>query len=354
MIFHTVYRLPRRLPYAFVAVLLVFGLISACSDSDPFVPVSVSGPTMGTGYNIKYFRSPKSLHTDRQIEMEIEKIFSRVNELMSTYSEDSEVSRFNRAPGNTWFPISDETYSVIELALNVSEMTNGAFDITVAGLVDLWGFGPSPMPEKIPEPGQISSLLQRVGYSQLLLKDDPNSILKRTDLNIDLSAVAKGYAVDLVADYLNSTGIESYLVELGGEVKARGAKKDMEPWRIAIESPVVQKRAIQKVVQLNNQAIATSGDYRNYFEQNGHRYSHTINPGTGYPVTHRLASVTVIDESTARADALATAFMVLGDKQGLVFAEANHVAALFIVKTDNGFEEIMSTSFNEQVKTGSL
>jgi thiamine biosynthesis lipoprotein len=320
----------------------------------PLEAVSVTGSTMGTTYHIKYIASENITRNEMEVKAIVDSDFSRINQLMSTYSDSSEVSRFNRFPANTWFPLSEDTYLVIALAQTISGMTQGSFDVTVAGLVDLWGFGPGNQTDKTPDPVEIKSLLQTVGYKQLQIKDEPLSVLKKANLRIDLSAIAKGYAVDVVSESLNNAGVESYLVELGGEVRAKGFKPGGAPWRIAIESPVVNKRAIQKVIQLHNNAVATSGDYRNYFESDGKRYSHTIDPTTGYPITHRLASVTVVDESTARADALATALMVMGGEEGLVFAEKNQIPALFIMKSDDGFEEALSSSFSDMMNKGAL
>jgi thiamine biosynthesis lipoprotein len=231
--------------------------------------------------------------------------------------------------------------TVIEQALVISELTDGAFDITVGPIVNLWGFGPGPEPENIPDDIQINTVLQNVGYHYLQTRHDPPSIQKkRSDLYIDLSGIAKGYAVDVLAEYLEGLGISNYLVEIGGELRANGNNPDSNYWRIGIEKPITNGRMLQRVIMLDNTSMATSGDYRNYVENDNIRYSHTIDPNTGRPISHRLASVTVIASSAMYTDALATALMVLGPEKGYHLAEDNNIAALFIVKTDDGFAEL--------------
>ena len=339
--------------YFFILFFISFSLLG-CSRSEEPLMVVVSGPTMGTSYNIKYLSSPKVSKTDEQITKVIADSLLLINNLMSTYSKESEISRFNQSAINTWFSISKDTYEVILQAQELSELTMGSFDITVAKLVDLWGFGPTLQADQVPLAEDIAGLLQDVGYQQIEVKDTPYALLKRKNLSIDLSAIAKGYAVDIIAGVLDNADIDNYLVEIGGEIRAKGAKQDGSAWRIAIESPVVTERAVHKVIELNDYGVATSGDYRNYFEKNGKRYSHTIDPITGYPITHKLASVTIIAQTTALADALATAFMVMGEEKSIRFAETNKVAAFLIVKTDDGFREVASASFKEFINKGVL
>lgn len=327
------------------AFLVILGIAGCSERVDEPEPVTISGPTMGTSFSIKYFPSRSSRSSLAEVEIQVNQRLERVNQLMSTYLPNSELSRFNNSDVGQWFSISEETATVIELALQISEQTDGAFDITVATLVDLWGFGPSQNPPEPPADKLIQDELTKVGYRFLKFRNSPLSVMKESRIRVDLSAIAKGYAVDLVADYLDKLGIESYMVEVGGEIRAKGLKPQQQPWRIAIESPVVEQRTVQKVVELSDIAVATSGDYRNYFEKDGVRYSHTIDPGTGYPIAHNLASVTVLSKTSAKADALATAFTVMGMDRALSFANQHDVPAFFIVKEPTGFAEHSSDAF---------
>ena len=220
--------------------------------------------------------------------------------------------------------------------------------MTVGPLVNLWGFGPVPRGDTIPSDTEIREALQKVGYTKIHTQISPPAIKKdRPDIQIDLSAIAKGYAVDQVADYLDRSRVLDYLVEIGGELRAKGKNAEGTAWRVGIEKPVPNKRAVHQVLHLRDQAMATSGDYRNYFEKNGQRFSHTINPRTGRPITHNLASVTVINPSSMRADAMATALMVLGPEVGYELAERQKLAALFILRDSDGFQERATPKFGQ-------
>jgi thiamine biosynthesis lipoprotein len=245
-------------------------------------------------------------------------------------------------------PASQGLLKVLEVAQETSRLSDGAFDVTVAPLVNLWGFGPGPMRDGIPDQDQIRSALARVGYQRLHLRSEPPGIRKeRPDLVVDLSAIAKGYGVDLVAEHLDALGLENYLVEIGGEVWGKGHNARGTPWRIAIEKPSPAQRSVYAVVRLDGRGIATSGDYRNFFEQQGQRFSHTIDPTSGRPVIHDLASVTVLSPTVTRADALATALLVLGPEQGYRLAEQQGLAALFIIREGDGYKEKQTRLFEQ-------
>ena len=322
-------------------------LLPACGDDHRTGrPVVISGLTMGTDYTVKIKKQDKPVNAQK-VRSDIDNILERLNNQMSTYIESSELSRINQSGRVDWIPVSDDLLTVIEQALIVSRLSDGAFDITVGPVVNLWGFGPGPRMDTVPDDKQIKDVLHKVGYRHLETRHNPPSIKKaRADLYIDLSGIAKGYAVDVLADYLERLGIENYLVDIGGEVRARGNNPEGTNWRIGIEKPVISKRAIQRVVRLDDAAMATSGDYRNYFEEGGTRYSHTIDPNTGKPISHKLVSVTVITPVAMYADALATAFMVLGPDKGYQLAEQENLAVLFIIKTDDGFAEHPTQHFN--------
>jgi thiamine biosynthesis lipoprotein len=220
-------------------------------------------------------------------------------------------------------------------------------DITVGPLVNAWGFGPDARPETIPSDAEIAGLLEKVGYTKLVLDSESSSLRKsEPGLLCDLSAIAKGYGVDRVAEALDGLSIQDYMVEVGGEVRTRGLNDQGQAWRIGIERPSVEGRVIQQVLSLSNGAMATSGDYRNYYEVDGVRYSHMIDPRSGRPITHRLASVSIVEERCTRADGLATALLVLGPDEGYRLAVANDLAVLFMVKDDEeGFKGLATPAF---------
>jgi thiamine biosynthesis lipoprotein len=302
---------------------------------------------MGTSYTIKIVGLPKDADSDA-LHKEITGILERINARMSTYRKDSELSRFNRQRSTEWFDVSSETVFVVDEAQRVSRLSQGAFDVTVGPLVNLWGFGPAPRREELPTDGAIEEALQSVGYEKVHTRSSPPAVRKdHPEIQIDLSAIAKGYAVDRVADHLKSRGIASYMVEIGGEVHAQGRNAQGSGWRIGIETPVANERSVQKVIHLQDRGMAISGDYRNYFEKDGKRFSHTINPRTGKPITHTLASVAVLQPTSMAADALATALMVMGPDAGYELAARESLPALFISKRPDGFEEKATPEFEK-------
>ena len=300
---------------------------------------------MGTGYSVKLVDLPPEIDP-QTLQGALDRLLEQVNAAMSTYRADSELSRFNQNQSTDWVEASPQLLGVLQEAQQISRLSDGAFDISVGPLVNLWGFGPGARREQAPSPSEIQAAQARVGYQLLDLRADPPALRKtRPDLYLDLSAIAKGYAVDLLAAYLDSRGLANYLVEIGGEVWGRGHNRHGRPWRIAIEKPDPGSRSVHDVVQLDGQGIATSGDYRNFFEQGGRRYSHSIDPASGHPVEHDLASVTVLAPSVMRADALATALLVLGPERGLALAEHQGLAALFIIREGEGFSAVATPEF---------
>jgi thiamine biosynthesis lipoprotein len=330
------------LPNLVVGVLAL--LASACGDPALRL-VELSGTTMGTIYNVKLVGMPAELEK-KTLHARIDEKLIAINAQMSTYDRESELSRFNTSRSTDWVETSTDLAAVIREAQHVSELTAGAFDVTVAPLVDLWGFGPDDRQDRIPSPGEIAAMAARIGYTHVRARGSPPAIRKDLpNLHIDLSAIAKGYAVDQITELLESLGIANYLVEIGGELRGRGHNDTGSRWRIGIEQPAFGSRDVHTVITINDVGVATSGDYRNYFEKDGVRYSHTINPRTGRPVTHTLASVTVIGYSTAEADALATGLMVLGPEEGYRLAEREGIAACFIVRTADGFIDRQTLAF---------
>jgi len=257
-----------------------------------------------------------------------------INKLMSTYDVNSEISRFNRSAQITPFKLSSETTEVLAFSLQLARQTQGAFDPTVSPLVNLWGFGPVRSDAKIPPADAISRVRAEIGFDALALDATDNTLRSQLPRQLDLSAVAKGYAVDRLAAILIEAGLSHFLVEVGGELVAKGTKFEDVPWRVAIESPDPVNRGIFKTLSLRDKAVATSGDYRNFFESNGQRYSHTLDPRTGSPVDHTTVSVTVLADTAMVADGWATALNVLGLDEGLKLANERGLAALFISRTD--------------------
>ncbi len=331
-----------------VLLALATALLTGCTDGDPRVAVhALSGTTMGTSYHIKVV-ADSGLDTVA-LNSRIKTVLDRIEGRMSTYRDDSELSLFNQASPNQPFAVSDETASVVELGLLISQQSQGAFDMTVGPLVNLWGFGPGAVVEQAPDQATIDQQLQQIGYQAVSVDAQSSALVKQAARYLDLSAIAKGYAVDQVAELLKPD-YSGFMVEVGGELRLYGTKPDSAPWRIAVETPDAKTRDIQRVIEVGDNAIATSGDYRNYFEHDGMRYSHTIDPATGRPINHKLASVTVVDPSCARADAMATALMVLGDDKGLALAEQLGLQAFFIVKSDEGFIERQTPGFEQFIK----
>ncbi|WP_323844077.1 FAD:protein FMN transferase [Microbulbifer magnicolonia] len=299
---------------------------------------------MGTSYHITVVDVPAAVQR-AELQQQIDAELRQVNREMSTYIEDSELMRFNRGPVGQAVPVSAPLAEVVALSLDIFRRSDGAFDVTVGPLVNLWGFGPQPEPEQIPDDATIASLLQQVGSDALVVQRAPDRITRSRPVEIDLSAIAKGHGVDRVALLLEQQGIRNYLVEIGGELRTLGVNPKGRHWRIGIESPDPAGRVVQKPISVSGKSVATSGDYRNYYERNGVRYAHTIDPRIGRPLQHRLASVTVIADSCAEADGLATALNVLGADAGLELAEREQLAVFMLVKTDAGFEERYSSAF---------
>ncbi len=345
--------MPDRSMLAKTAIMLfclMVAVFAGCSDTDNRQIYCLSGSVMGTTYHIKIV-IPKSANFDdktlQQIESDVVHAMNQVDGLMSTYKQDSELSRFNSAPINTPFQVSSQIYSVLKAAHSLSVLSDGAYDVTVGSLVNLWGFGPDGQPVTVPSKADIANAGLRVGYKKLKFIEENTAISKLADIYVDLSSIAKGFAVDAVAETLRQRGIDDYLVEIGGEISAKGLKPGGKEWVLAIESPATDARSVHKIISVSNAALATSGDYRNYYEKAGKRFSHTIDPKTGIPVSHKLASVTVVHDSCMMADGLATMFMVMGPKPAYQLALEKNIAVYLIYRKDDGFETKHTPAFEE-------
>jgi FAD:protein FMN transferase len=335
----------KKLSPAGALSVLLWAVLAACTEGAEDRLTWFTGTTMGTGYSVKITDLPPALSSEA-LAQDIAHLLAEINRSMSTYLPDSELSCFNRNPSTDWITVSPPLAEVVREAQEIGWLSGGAFDVTVGSLVNLWGFGPAGYRETVPPAPQIETIRERVGIEQLRVRQRPPALRKaRADVYVDLSGIAKGYGVDQVAEFLERQGIDNYLVDIGGEGRSKGYSPRRTPWRVAIEQPLPGERKVQRIVALNAKAMATSGDYRNYFEWRGKRYSHTIDPRTGWSVTHRLVSVTVLSNTAMRADALATALMVLGPEVGFKWATQKYIPALMIVNTTTGLVEKATPEF---------
>ena len=323
-------------------------MVAACEA--PQGQVELVGTTMGTQFSIKL---PDGLgdHDALLLQNQIEASLDHVEQMMSTYLFESEISGFNVSRSTEWHPVSAEFCASVEDALELSKLTDGAFDITVGPLVNLWGFGPSGYVDEPPDDDRVQAILDSVGYEHVHADCTQPAIRKDLPkLVLDMSAFGKGFAVDRVAELLDSMGFTDYLIEIGGEMRLRGKNAQDQAWAVGIEVPLPNQRNPHLVLRVTDSTVATSGDYRNFFEHDGKLYSHTIDTRTGRPVTHSLASVTVVHYNGAHADALATALLVLGPDDGMALALREDLAVLFLVREDDDIKEKATPAF-EQLRT---
>ena len=328
-----------------ILLVIVTSILIACSPPKK-QETQISGPTMGTTYHVKFVSIDGV--DEQKLKQQIDQTLININRLMSTYIKDSEISKFNQWSSIEPFPMSAQTLNVLNEAQRLGVMSAGLLDVTVGPLVNLWGFGPQSRPEKIPTKELIHTTQQQVGLDKLTIGATWAS-KAQPGLYVDLSTIAKGYAVDQLAEILQTLNINNFLVEIGGEMRLAGLKASNKPWKIAIEKPETKQRTIQRIISVGDNAVATSGDYRNYYEHDGVRYSHLINPTTGYPIKHNLVSVTVVHASSMTADGLATALNVMGKEKALELAETYDIAVLLITKEKDGFTEYTSSKFEQFV-----
>jgi len=305
----------------------------------------LSGETMGTTYHIRIAHSTFGGSQRDALHEAVHAALDRVNRGMSLHRDDSELARFNRHRGDTPFAMSRELFDVFAAAQSVSEWSRGAFDITVEPLVESWGFGPHQH-RTVPSKTTVVARQKAVDYRALRLNFEEHSVTKvHAGTSADLNGIAKGYGVDLATRVLDAQGIGNYMVEAGGEVRARGVNADGRAWQIGIEQPDAMPQRAHYVAPLANRAMATSGDYRIYFERDGARYCHEIDPARGAPIDHGLASVTVVADDCMHADALATALIVLGLDKGFALAEAKGIAAYFIQRDGGALRDRLTSAF---------
>lgn len=325
-----------------VIVAALAAALTGCLFQDKIE--SFVGPTMGSTYTVKYVAGSGAADK-AQLWRDTESILADIDKQLSTYRSDSDIEIFNALPAGECMAMPEGVRELVLAGQQLSDESNGAFDLTIEPLLNLWGFGPQGKGERVPTADEIAAAREDVGHRYLKVSGE--QLCKERAVQVDFNSIAAGYAVDRVAAMLESAGVSSYLVEITGELKARGLKPDGASWRIAIEAPKDNERVAQRIVELDGLAVSTSGDYRNYFERDGIRYSHTLDPQTGAPINHHLAAVTVVDPSTLRADGLSTVLMVMGPERGLAFSTERNIAAFFVIREGQEFLSKSTEAFDE-------
>ncbi|WP_372239812.1 FAD:protein FMN transferase [Pseudomonas sp. SCB32] len=320
-----------RLLIALLIATPLFAGLGGCGQSVEHF----GGPTMGSSYTVQYVPTGQSPDAAK-LKAEVESILTGLDEQFSTYRDDSVVSRFNALPAGACMAMPADMLKLWRYGEELAQQSDGAFDLTVEPLMNLWGFGPQSRKEQVPDAAALELARARVGHQYL--SQGGESLCKSVDVQLDFDSIVAGYAVDKVSERLAEQGLKDFLVEITGELKAVGHKPDGTPWRIALEVPNGEReRQVERSVALDGFGLSTSGDYRNYFEEGGQRYSHTFDARSGRPVRHALAAVTVADAQVLHADGLSTLLMVLGPEEGYTFAERHGLAAFFIVRQGDGF-----------------
>ncbi len=322
--------------------LLAASSVAACARP---AHATIRGLTMGTSYTVE-LAAPIDDPTRARLAELIDAELAAINRSMSTYDPRSELSQFNRRDDLGWVPASPGLLEVLDNATRISTSSQGAFDVTVGPLVDLWGFGPQYRPRRVPNDEVIARVRESVDYRHVQVDPSAGAIRKRDGrAQVDLCAIAKGYGVDRVAMVLDRQGIHNYLVEIGGELRARGSTAAGRPWHVGIERPVEGQHVLGETVALRNRAIATSGTTEDFFEEDGRHYSHIIDPMTGRPVEHPAMAASVITDTTMESDAWATALIVLGPDRGYALAQARGLAAMLVTASGTKFDVRVTDAF---------
>ncbi|HEY5758318.1 MAG TPA: FAD:protein FMN transferase [Steroidobacter sp.] len=323
--------------------MALFSLLGGCARTPD--ELTLSGPAQGTTYSIKVASAPKDVDV-HALRVATDQVLDRIDLSMSTYRDDSEISRFNASTSTDWFEVSGDLATVVDYALQVSRASDGMFDITVGPLVAAWGFGPAGEPIDLPDEAKLAALRTQVGYQKLEARLSPPA-LRKSDarVRVDLNGIAPGYAVDLIAERFQSMHLSHFMIDLGGEVRAQGRNARGEAWRIAVERPIDAEPEPYAIVSLDNASVTTSGEYRHYYDRDGHRYSHTIDPRTGRPVEHTLASVVIIGPTTMYVDAWAKVFNVLGTDAGRKLAVERTMPVMFIEAQGTELHSVTTPQF---------
>ncbi|WP_129776783.1 FAD:protein FMN transferase [Peristeroidobacter soli] len=330
-----------------ILALALAPVMSGCERKPP--ELALSGPAQGTTYSIKVASAPDGIDA-HALRVATDQILDSIDRSMSGYRDDSEISRFNASTSTDWFEVSGDLAKVVDFALQVSRESGGMFDITVGPLVAAWGFGKAGEPIDLPDEAQLAELRSQVGYQKLEARLSPPA-LRKSDarVRVDLNGIAPGYTVDLIAERFRSMHLNDFMIDLGGEVRAQGRNARGEPWRIAVERPIDAEPEPYAIVALADASVTTSGEYRHYYDRDGHRYSHTIDPRTGRPVEHTLASVVVIGPTTMHVDAWAKVFNVLGTAAGRKVALERAMPVMFIEARGTGLYSVTTPQFDPYV-----
>lgn len=335
----------RALIYFFLVSLFLF----SCQNKIPLT--SWEGQAMGSSYHISIAENLSDAELKR-LKLGVDEIFKNFNKALSTYQNDSEISKFNQAQAGEWMAFSPMAYELLSKAWYWSKESDGAFDITVGPLVRLWGFENEKRRTVPPLDSEIAKTKKDVGYQYLKFDETQRKISKAvSSLRLDVGAIAPGYASDLISKFFKAMGYSHHMIEVGGEIKVSGFKEPSQnkAWRIGVESSSASGEKIQRVLELHNESVSTSGDYRDFFIYKGKRYSHTLNSQTGKPIDHDLSSVTVIYKDCADADALATVLMVLGPEKGFEFAQKRALKAIFYIRKGKEMVERLTDEMKKVV-----
>ncbi|MFU0968388.1 FAD:protein FMN transferase ApbE [Kluyvera ascorbata] len=341
-----------------MALVSVVLLLAGCDNaSTPVAPKAAAtvleGKTMGTFWRVSVVGIDNA-RAD-QLRQKVQQQLDADDQLLSTWKNDSALMRFNHSSSLTPWPVNEAMADIVTESLRIGYKTQGAMDITVGPLVNLWGFGPDKQPVKTPTQAQIDAAKARTGLAFLsVINRSGRQYLQKSipDLFVDLSTVGEGYAADHLARLMTEEGISRYLVSVGGALVSRGMNADGQPWRVAIQKPTDRENAVQAIVDINGHGISTSGSYRNYYELDGQRISHVIDPQTGRPITHKLVSVTVIAPTALEADGWDTGLMVLGPQKAQQVVREQGLAVYMIMKEGDGFTSWMSPQFEAFLVSG--
>ena len=329
-----------------IIFLIISTLILSCSEDKKY-NIELKGNTMGTYYLISLVDVPKNL-SKKEIEIEIKNTLLEANKILSNWDKSSEISKLNNNKTIKPIQISNELFDVVSEANSINTKSNGYFDITLDPLIELWGFGysKSKIIDRVPSKGKIRDTLTLVNQNLLLEINSNNQLIKKNkNVRLNLSAIGKGYGIDLIGKKLDYLNINNYIIDIGGDIFAKGHNKNNKDWVVGIENPKLNEKLIKEIVNISNKGVATSGEYKNYFSKDGTKYSHIINPKNGMPITHSTKSVTVVDKNAMSADGWATALIAMGSKVGLKVAEKEKIAVMFIDQVEDKLLKIKSSEF---------
>ena len=329
-----------------IIFLIISTLLFSCSE-DKKNNIELKGNTMGTYYLVSLVDVPKNL-SKKKIEIEIKNTLLKANKILSNWDKSSEISELNNNKTIKPIQISNELLDVVSEANSINIKSNGFFDITLDPLIELWGFGYSKgkIIERVPNKDKIRDTLTLVNQNLLLEINSNNQLIKKNkNVRLNLSALGKGYGIDLIGKKLDYLNINNYIIDIGGDIFAKGHNKNNKDWVVGIENPKLNEKLIKEIVNVSNKGVATSGEYKNYFSKDGTKYSHIINPKNGMPITHSTKSVTVVDKNAMSADGWATALIAMGSEVGLKVAEKEKIAVMFIDQVDDKLLKIKSSEF---------